>query len=217
MDMLIGNRISELGRETEIEENTRFLVTRFDKVSKEIVESYGLAYPVLSSQIFEEVKKRIHVGTMAYQEKDDYSKITHTHDYSHVDAEVFYGPDSSRNGMSHKMVDLGTIEISNYNSLKSIHICVPYIKFQKPKDYRVGELKFIYISSDMIDSELDQRGYSPSYGWVIPDGSTYSRDEYPEAYELYGDGNSSTFRVPVVDGFFRLNPGINMADALQKR
>ena len=49
MDTLIGKRISELAKADEISANTRFLVTRFDQVAKEIVESYGLKYSDLSN------------------------------------------------------------------------------------------------------------------------------------------------------------------------
>lgn len=51
---------------------------------------------------------------------------------------------------------------------------------------------------------------------MIPDGKAYNSHEYPEANELYGDGQSETFNVPVVSGFFRLNPGINSTDAMKK-
>lgn len=217
MDTLIGKRISELAKADEISANTRFLVTRFDQVAKEIVESYGLKYSTLSNQIFNDVKNMLHLSSMAYESKYAYAKITHLHDYDYVDAEVFYGPDSERKYLDHKMIDLGTIEISNYNSVKSLHICVPYIRFEPPKKYRIGELKLVYISSDNVDYELKQKGYTPTYGWVIPDGRTYSKEDYPEAYELYKDDTSDTsFTIPEITGFFRLNPGINTTEPLKK-
>ena len=217
MDTLIGKRISELAKADEISADTRFLVTRFDQIAKEIVESYGLKYSALSNQIFNDVKNMLHLSSMAYESKYAYAKITHLHDYDYVDAEVFYGPDSDRKYLNHKMIDLGTIEISNYNSVKSLHICVPYIKFEPPKNYRIGELKLVYISSDNVDYELEQKGYTPTYGWVIPDGRTYSKEDYPEAYEFYKDGTSDTsFTIPEITGFFRLNPGINTTEPLKK-
>lgn len=213
---LTGKRISELEKSPfEISADTRFLNTGLDRVAKTVVKSYGLNYSVLSNQIYNDVKDMLHLSSMAYENKYSYSKITHTHDYDHVDAEVFYGPDSERRDLDHQMIDLGTIEISNYNSVKSLHICVPYVRFEKPKQYRVGEVKLVYISSDNVDYELGQLGYSPAYGWVIPNGASYSKDDYPDAYDLYHDSTSTeTFRVPVISGFFRLNPGTNATNAM---
>lgn len=212
-----GKRISELEKVSDIKKDSTFLLTRFDQVAREVAGSYGLQYDILSTQLFEDVRKMLNVRSMVYENKYSYSKITHLHDYSNVDMEVFYGPDSKLSGLPSKMVDLATIDISNYNSVKHLHLCVPYVKFEKPKDYRIGELKFVYISSDNVDYELETKGYTPAYGWVIPDGKTYSREDYPDAYEVYGDEKTSktTFKVPTISGFFRLNPGLNTTSPME--
>lgn len=211
-----GKRISELQKSEAVNRYSTLFLSRFDSVAEGILSSYGLQYAHLSSQLFEDVKNMLSVGSMAYENKYSYSKITHGHDYGHVDMEVYYGPDSKLSGLPNRMVDLGTISISNYQQVKTLHLCVPYVKFEKPKDYRIGELKIVYISSDNVDYELEEKGYTPAYGWVIPDGKTYMREDYPDAYELYKDGTSqTTFKVPAISGFFRLNPGLNTTDPLK--
>lgn len=77
---------------------------------------------------------------------------------------------------------------------------------------RIGELKFMALgklkSVDVMSEEFD--------GWVYPDGSEYSAEDFPEAWLVYRSSTESgTFRVPVLSSFFRLNPGTKKSDAIR--
>lgn len=216
MDIISKNEISSLINSEETLANINISNTRFNQVARDVAESYGLTYSDLSTQIYNDVIARLQLSSMAWESKYSYARITHRHDYSYVDAKVFYGPDSSRSNLTSRIIQLGILDISNYNSEKTLRICVPEVVFQKPRTYRVGEVKLVYISSDNVAQELEEKGYIETYGWVIPDGKTYQKNDYPDAYELYKSGSATQFNVPTLTGFFRLNPGIYTTDAMRR-
>ena len=191
------------------------LFSDINKASQEACQSYGLRYDALSTQIYNDVIERLQLSSMAWESKYSYARITHRHDYSLVDAKVFYGPDSSRSDLTNTMIQLGVIELTNDNVEKKLRICVPEVVFQRPKTYRIGEVKLVHISSDNAAQELEEKGYTESFGWVIPDGKSYKKSDHPEAYELYKGSSATDFNVPTLTGFFRLNPGIQTTNAMQ--
>lgn len=46
-------------------------------------------------------------------------------------------------------------------------------------------------------------------GWVVPDGSKFSKSDFPAAYTVYGGASAEWFAVPDLKKFFKLNPGTN--------
>lgn len=67
--------------------------------------------------------------------------------------------------------------------------------------------------SYLPDIDIDSGEFD---GWVYPDGSEYSARDFPQAYAVYGDGQSSTFKVPFLSNFIKLNPGVEKSEPMKK-
>ncbi|MFL0202128.1 phage tail protein, partial [Exiguobacterium acetylicum] len=65
---------------------------------------------------------------------------------------------------------------------------------------RIGELVSRLIEADPAGAVIPFAGFRPPRGWLLCDGSTLNRADYPELFaaigENYGGNGSTTFKIP---------------------
>ena len=159
----------------------------------------------------------LHLSSAAFVEKADYSRKNHGHDYSTV--YVYARPLSAISAASgiavhpDKATPIAELSSLNDGKLDVAVIYNPGQQYESIDDIpAIGELKFLAHKQLWIINTS-----APDFdGWVYPDGSEYSRWDFPSAYAIYGDGRSDTFRVPLLSNFIKLNPGVDKTDPMKK-
>ena len=217
MLVLSGERVSELERLSSCRPGDEFLISRQYNLSSDRLFSRRLKYESIISDAIENLCASLHLSSAAFVEKADYSRKGHGHDYSTV--YIYARPLSTISAASgidiypDAVEPIAKLDALNNGVLNTVVMYSPgqaYNKVGYTPD--IGELKFFARKQlhvvDINDASFD--------GWVYPDGAEYRRSDFPQAYSVYGDGQSETFRVPLLSNFIKLNPGVDMSDPLKK-
>ena len=186
--------------------------------------SYAIRYADLCASVLADTYLNIDIGTMALEQSADYALRDHNHDdvYSSLSAESYYPVKDA--GYWH----LGELTISSYTEsgqLKSqvIDFNCPIPEMPTFEDPDVGELRFM-VQSQLTSYSMKQYGeqynvdiYSDTFdGWVYPNGTvftTQTESDFGDAKDAYGI-DSSSFQVPDLRHFIKLNPGLNKTDGM---
>lgn len=158
------------------------------------INSYRLDYNTLSTNLIKQISTDYNFGTMAYEEKWDYSKIWHTHDYSYVNFEQ--APASNVSAIAN-------IIITDSNNANILSLCMPNTKQIEYKIADIGEYRYI-ARTNRSQININSNDFD---GWVYVDGSTYRKDDFPEAYEIFNPDHipSDQFTIPCISNFIKLN------------
>lgn len=157
-----------------------------------LFNSHKVSYGILSDYL--EVSSTVSgLGTMSMRDKSEYSKYDHSHGDSYSLTQVFPIQKSGD--------PLATFDISNSEGSKSITIYQPHADVVESRKYSIGEIKLIaranYDAIDINSSQFD--------GFVYADGKTYSKSDFPSAWQTFSSGRTATqFKVPVMEHFIKL-------------
>lgn len=144
------------------------------------------------------------LSSMAYQDVEDYSSITHRHTYSSVNVYPYVTDPECRL--------VGTISVDG--TPHEIRVPnPPDIEYGGPQ---IGEIKMIYAKTfahlELVGLFVDATD-SRFNGWVPCDGREYSKADFPDAFDYFRTQyDIDTFRVPVLSNFFVGNPGSELGD-----
>ena len=187
-------------------------------ITQDGLSSRHIRYDTLSSDIKNRILSMIHVGSMAYMEPWQYSRIGHDHagEYTGVSAftQPVYGPGKDE---LVALLSVGDLSVENPTSSKMTKLSVycptvhPYVK-----EPAYGTIRFMYASS--VPPNSSNQISSPDFdGWVYPDGQNYNiiPDQFKkgknpfvtnEEDNPFIDGNK--LKVPKLDRFIKANPFI---------
>lgn len=217
MVVLSGERVSDLERLPFCRSGDEFLISRHYNLSSDRLFSKRLKYESLVKDATDNLCAALRLSSAAFVEKADYSRKNHGHDYSSI--YVYARPLSAISAVSGiKIYPKSVKPIAEFNVLNNgksntVTMYSPGQQYDSIDDVpMIGELKFM-ARKTLSAVDID----SPDFdGWVYPDGSSYSRRDFPAAYVLYGDGQSETFNVPFLSNFIKLNPGVDRIDSMKK-
>lgn len=171
----------------------------------------------LATVLTEGALRKLNLKSMAYEDKDSYSPKTHKHDYSKVSIESFNTNGltiDARKESSGELSVLARINIdgklTNINALGVINPDPPKID--------IGTLMFVaYPTLEPIDENFETFD-----GYVYPDGRSIKKDDFKEAYEVFGDeyklqeDPDDEFRIPILSDFISLNPMIETTECCRR-
>lgn len=159
--------------------------------------SKKLSFEQLSARVVSDISAGWRFGSMAWEDKDGYSRYDHTHDcYNKVlGVSCYYEnyPDGT--------VDLGTITVGSVVH----HMRMPAPEVHHVEQPVVGQLAFFATPGDSTGYAAPVDWKSADFdGWVYPDGSKYPLS----AFDIDGEFETSDgyFTVPTIRDFIRLNP-----------
>ena len=200
-----GVRTSDLWREHDALSSDLFLVARPAKP-----ESRAVSYADLSDCMFEDIRAAFGIGTMAFEEKEKYAKVDHSHagEYSKTryvssmtgDVKVaafLAGPDGG--------------EYPSESSLDAMSVLYETLPPIYPPRPEVGTLKFVYLSENaQVRTNQEMIEDTDFDGWLWPDGSEVyppGRADFEDAFRIYGNGSEDSFTLPDLNGCFKLSGG----------
>lgn len=183
----------------------------YSKPFSETDQTYYKDCVVNDEQLAENIKdgvlEKLNLKSMAYEDKYAYSPVRHIHDYSKVYIDSFntYGLTKDvKKEETGELSILARIEINgqktNINALGAFNPDPPVVD--------IGTLMFVaYKTLSSIDTN------SPDFdGYVYPDGRSLKKEDFPDAYQCFGDTYKLTsdpddeFRIPILSDFICLNP-----------
>lgn len=154
------------------------------------------------------MKEALHLSSMAYQDVEDYSKITHKHDYSKVKVYPYINDPELRS--------VGNISVDG----KPYEIRVPDLPEISYDGPQIGEIKMIWAQTFGhlqfvgLYTDVEDRKFN---GWVPCDGKEYKKSDFPEAFEYFRTQyDTETFHVPLLSNFFCGNYGNETEDQLKE-
>lgn len=188
--------------------------------------NFKIQYDQLSARLLHDLSNALSLGTMAWKDRWEYAKSTHTHKgvYSNVKCHAVYtkeqivatgAPDSD--DITQMSGWLGTAVIhqlrgSNYVPI-STDIFYPNFVFKQFSAPDIGEVRFMgwrsFPESTMVNgTEMIFDVYNGGY-WVYPRGQTIQcgADQFKDACRVFaGDERATSFTVKDFQDFIRLNP-----------
>ena len=185
------------------------------------MSSFAIEYHDLCSQTVEKVKKGLNLGSMAFEDKNDYSLVDHVHD----DVYDRFDIGGALSDETQKYWNIMTVKVSNWTedgkmTVKTVDINVPAVDLSNVNVFEIGTLKFFGLP-EFDDSNIRQYGDIPNVdidsedfdGWVFPNGAVFTVDEgrFSEASEIYAvepqETGKKSFKVPDFRNFLKMNPG----------
>lgn len=192
---LSGSFVSELPTTSVISAND-YIVGSSPLTKNNINKSFQsvkIKEDIIRHEIQDYVIDKLKLGTMAFCDKDDYSKEYHTHsEYSKLCAIT---------PLYEKHTDTNLV-FSIVNDGKTTDIYTPN-PLSLENNTMIGEIKFVAWKYkheiDVNDENFD--------GWVYPDGKSYKLEDFKNSTELRQvfDNDGVSFRVPNIDQFIRIN------------
>jgi hypothetical protein len=201
---------------------------RKDFLSGEM-SSFAIEYHDLCSQTVERVKKGLNLGSMAFEDRNDYSLVDHVHD----DVYDYFNIGDVLSDENQKYWNIMTVKVSNWTedgkmTVKTVDINVPAVDLDDFNVFDVGTLKFVALPKfdesvvrqygDNFNVDIDSEDFD---GWVYPNGTVFTVDgnRFQEAFGLYGTEPEETgkrsFKVPDLRNFLRMNPGTEKEDPMK--
>lgn len=209
-----SHKISELSTVSELLSNDIFVVSTPAEEKSSSYSSNVLTLDEISKQLCTDLSNHFGLKSMAFEEKWNYAKNGHIHDYTKIQIESPYENLKADRSKTILKIDLnGTAR----------YIKMPKVEFPTFPEPEIGELKFLANcgvklsrhfskNSDGVFSFTSTDRFD---GWVYPDGSTFKSSDFPSASEIYGTSESTTFRVPDLRTFFKCNNGSLKNDSLK--
>lgn len=131
-----GNPISKMDGVKDFTHLDEIIVSKVTKtlsrIPEEIAKSYKISFAELSAKLVSDMKTALHLSSMAFQDVEDYSKITHKHNYSKVKVYPYTNDPNLRS--------IGSISVDE-NSYELRIPDFPEIPYDGP---RIGEIKMIW-------------------------------------------------------------------------
>lgn len=143
------------------------LIAEFKLSSEEFKHyPYKLSYDTLSASLLEDIRRALGLGTMAYRESYQHSKMSHEHDYSKVECFTNYklsdatdDPDAELSTLSSW---LGTLNIWRKETVSSDYlparhdVFMPKIQLPSYETPQVGELRFAVQTNSFTQLTSDE-------------------------------------------------------------
>ncbi len=189
------------------------------------VNDYSLTYGNLSADLSVKLNQLLGFKSMAQELSIDWAFSSHLHNYSKLTVEPLYGVDGPVAGRTADVSTIFNLTVSDEtNTQKTYSIAMPVEELKLPDVYKIGEMRFLALPQSKLTeigsvyfggalgTETNPRGFPRDDfdGWVYADGKFYTKDAFPEAYELYKDMVSprrpNTFKVPDFSTFVTANP-----------
>lgn len=174
-----------------------------DTYYKDCVEDYE----TLAQHIRDGVIEQLNLKSMAYEDKNAYSLVTHTHDYTKVSIDSFNTKGSRRDKVNEQNGQLSILAQIDIDGVKTNINALAAVNPEAPK-IDVGTLMFVAWTKlapiDETSEDFD--------GYVYPDGRRLNKADFPDAYDCFGDeyrrsdDPEDTFRIPILSDFISLNP-----------
>lgn len=207
-----GNPISKMDGVKDFTHLDEIIVSKvtqtLSRIPEEIAKSYKISFSDLSTKLISDMKEALHLSSMAYQDVEDYSKITHKHDYSKVKVYPYSNDPELRS--------VGSISVDG----KPYEIRVPDLPEISYAGPQIGEIKMIWAHSFGhlpfvgLYTNVEDRKFN---GWVPCDGKEYKKSDFPEAFEYFRTQyDTETFHVPLLSDFFCGNYGNETEDQLKE-
>lgn len=204
VNYLGGKRVSELERAKSLEATDLFLISRDYNPATPNQHSKRVSAQTLIDDVKGRLDSNMFVGSIAFRDTTEYARKNHGHDYSNI--RVYARPESfvSKYSPDGRTIQIGKFRVCNEGTCDEVAILCPIQQYlassQKP---RIGELKFLAVDT-LAAVDVESEGFD---GWVYPDGATYTKERFPDAWSVFAaDSASSTFQVPLLDRFIRPNP-----------
>lgn len=161
----------------------------------------------VENQIIDGIEDKLGLKSMAHEDKNAYSLVNHTHDYSKVTIESFNTQGLERDKERERDSIISILaEITIDGKKTNINAYSAYQPVPPTPD--IGTLMFVaYKTLTTIDENA-----SNFDGYVYPDGRLLKKTEFPEAFQCFGStytksGDASdSFRIPTLSDFIKLNP-----------
>lgn len=156
-------------------------------------QSVRINEDVIRQDIQDYVLDKLKLGSMAFCDKDEYSKYDHIHpEYSKLCAitQIYeQGPDTSL-----------AFSIINDGNITDIYVPNP---LSSETSNVIGEIKFV-ASKNKYEIDINDVDFD---GWVYPDGKSYKLDDFKQSTELKQvfENDGISFKVPNIDQFIRTN------------
>lgn len=203
-----SHKVSNINRTRNILSSDIFVYSKslnrdLDSYFKDCVEDYG----TLASRIKDGTVEKLGLKSMAYEDRNDYSLVTHVHDYSKVSIDSFNTKGMKRDKINEENGQLSILARIDIDGVKTNINALAAVNPEAPK-VDIGTLMFVAWNTlpriDETRSSFD--------GYVYPDGRRLNKDDFPDAYECFGDDYKKsddpedTFRIPILSDFICLNP-----------
>lgn len=207
---LHGSRSRDLERQDRIDADTLFAVHRGANTKHS-------TYDDLSSTAAVSALALMKVGTMAFEEKWEYSLSSHDHgNYTSVSAWTLYKTGTATTPI------VGTLSVGDVcvEGLKRgqctvMSVYVPAIDNPIPEEPAYGTLRFMYSTKSRPAADSNYISSADFDGWVYPDGSQPAivPSQFTKAGNRFVTRDSNPFvdggklKLPDLRGqFFKLNP-----------
>lgn len=199
---ITGKRLCELKRTGETRPKDLFLVSQLD-VGQEQYVSRAIDYGQVVSCLADDFEGSLGLGTMAYEEKWEYSKVDHQHEGRYTKVAVTEACPSGESLCCLAVVSVGLPGAEALDGCSQYRLMCPNIQMPDPPEPEIGTLRFVYARSAMAAvADINADDFD---GWVYPDGSTYQVDDtqrFSKALAVFGSGRNA-ITVPDVGGFFK--------------
>ena len=161
----------------------------------------------VENQIIDGIEDELGLKSMAHEDKNAYSLVNHTHNYSKdtVDSFNTKGLEIDKQRERDSIISiLAEIKIDG----KKTNINAYSAHQPDPPTPDIGTLMFI---AQKTLNPIDENA-SDFDGYVYPDGRLLKKTEFPEAFQCFGntytksDDPTDSFRIPILSDFIKLNP-----------
>ena len=161
----------------------------------------------VENQIIDGIENELGLKSMAHEDKNAYSFVNHTHNYSKVTVDSFNtkGLEIDKQRERDSIISiLAEIKIDG----KKTNINAYSAHQPDPPTPDIGTLMFI---AQKTLNPIDENA-SDFDGYVYPDGRLLKKTEFPEAFQCFGntytknDDPTDSFRIPILSDFIKLNP-----------
>ncbi len=168
--------------------------------------------------MFDDLSGGFRFGTMAWEEKDDYSKVNHEHiGYSKVTGEQIADTKNTVSLGKISLINPVFDDYGNYVYQKQVlDLCVPddYDEMPKARETEIGTIKFKALPS-LKQIDVNSKDFD---GWVYPDGREIDGNEFTDAYQYFGtnyggDVKTKMFNLPNLNTFIKANPGQDIQES----
>ena len=168
--------------------------------------------------MFDDLSGGFNFGSMAFEEKDDYAKVNHTHTrYSKVTGEQIADTEDTISLGKISLINPVFDDYGNYVYQKQVlDLCIPkdYDKMPEVKETDIGTIRFKALPK-LKQIDVNSKDFD---GWVYPDGREIDGTEFVDAYEYFGtnyggDPATKKFNLPNLNTFIKANPGVKSEES----
>jgi hypothetical protein len=165
-----------------------------------------------------EISSILKLSSMAFMDKDDYSKVSHDHNYNYMVCVPSYKKSDFKDPSQISCI----CDVSSYNGdggVNVVSILYPPLVFPELEHPEIGEFR-VFATEQKRDSDIQASINNGTFdGWVFVNGREYTKTtryyDFSEAYKVF-NGSGNKFTVPLFRDFLKLNGNRVVQDKYNK-